>query len=374
MAPEIFGLTAASFGLPVAIARLVGAVVLGIAGFYIARVLERRGLLTEVLRAPKQPATRATAVTATATVPAPAVVSTPVAAAPASARPLAVTPVAARGVVELPVVAASAGATSTATALLTAPRVAPARAAVLAALASPQPLTLEPVGDSCCGPAASTANTTSAPGRAAVLAALTGPQPLALEAVGDSCCAPATSTAAANNTAASADSCCGGAEATATGQTAADEARLPWRTLAKQGLQQVNVWDFGAGLLRDLWLLGRWMLAAIVIEALVVRFVPPTMFSHVLGGNVLLSVVIAAVLSIPLYMNGISAIPIGASLVAMGLSPAGVVTFLLAGAITTIPAMAGVKAVVHRRVFALYVGIGVLGSIVVGLAAAPFLS
>jgi hypothetical protein len=43
-------------------------------------------------------------------------------------------------------------------------------------------------------------------------------------------------------------------------------------------------------------------------------------------------------LSIPLYMNGISAIPIDASPVTMGISPEGLTIFMLAGTITTITA------------------------------------
>jgi uncharacterized membrane protein YraQ (UPF0718 family) len=61
-------------------------------------------------------------------------------------------------------------------------------------------------------------------------------------------------------------------------------------------------------------------------------------------------------------------------LVSMGMSPAGVTTFMLAGAITTLPAMAGVRAVVHPRIFRLYLTTGVVGSIIVGLASAPFVS
>ena len=147
---------------------------------------------------------------------------------------------------------------------------------------------------------------------------------------------------------------------------------MPWRTLATRSLKEVTLWDFSRDLLRDSWQMGRWMLIAVLIEALVVQFVPPTAFGTFLGGNVFTSVIIGAVLSIPLYLNGISAIPIGSSLVAMGMSPAGITTFMLAGAITTIPAMAGVKAVVHRRIFNLYLATGVLGSIAVGLLSAPF--
>lgn len=43
-------------------------------------------------------------------------------------------------------------------------------------------------------------------------------------------------------------------------------------------------------------------------------------------------------------------------------SPGGAIAFLIAGPITTIPAMAAVWAVVRPRVFALYVGVGLRGA------------
>lgn len=287
MAPEIFGLTASAFGIKVAVARLVGAIVLAMGASTVARIMERRGMLTEVVRAPRQKdAARVTG----------------------RAEPGRLITVQSLGT-SIPLVESAGGGT----ALLTRPAPAP----VIDAPSS---------GGGCCAP-----------------------EPAAGAARSDACCE--------TDAAAGAD----------------PDAGVPWRTLAKRSLKEVTLWDFTHDLVRDSWLMGRWMLIAILIEALVVRFVSPTAFSGLLGGNVVLSVLIGALLSIPLYLNGISAIPIGLSLVAMGMTPAGITTFMLAGAITTMPAMAGVKAVVHSRVFNLYVGTGVLGSIAVGLLSAPFI-
>jgi uncharacterized protein len=276
MEPEIFGLTAKAFGWKVAIARLAGAIALGLGSAVIAHVLESRGWMRRILRD-----------------------------APPSVRQADGKPVPAGALVAGPKAAAARTE-------LTVPAngVPDHRARQTAVLVA------------------------DAPRRA-----------VAETGCGDTCSTPPT------------------------GQVPSKR----WREQARQGLKEVSVWDFASAMLRDCWLLGRWMLLAIAIEAMIRQFVPASAFAGILGSSLVASVCIAAVLSIPLYLNGVSAIPIGAGLIAMGMGPAAMTTFLLAGSITTIPAMAGVRVTVTTRVFALYLGTGVIGSILVGLAAAPFM-
>ncbi len=311
MAPEIFGLTASAFGIKIAVARFIGAILLATGASAVARVMERRGLLQNVVRMPKSKQEAEGGCCG-----------------PEEAESEESLVVTMGSGISIPLVESSGGGT--------------------AVLTRPLPVVEKvPAGGGCCGPESDP------------FADLT-------TEISSSCCS--------TDTPEDESSCCS-TDATVDVSEAADpEAGVPWRTLAKASLKQVSVWDFSRDLLRDSWLMGRWMILAVLIEAVVVRFVPPTAFNGLLGGNVFTSVLIAAFLSIPLYLNGISAIPIGSSLVAMGMSPAGLTTFMLAGAITTIPAMAGVKAVVHRRIFNLYVGTGIVGSILVGLLAAPFVS
>ena len=49
--------------------------------------------------------------------------------------------------------------------------------------------------------------------------------------------------------------------------------------------------------------------------------------------------------------------------------PGAAIAFLIAGPVTTIPAMTAVYGIVHRRLFALYLGIGLLGAMIMGFAA-----
>lgn len=60
------------------------------------------------------------------------------------------------------------------------------------------------------------------------------------------------------------------------------------------------------------------------------------------------------------------ALPIVGGLMQQGMDPGAALAFLIAGPITTIPAMAAVWGVAKRRVFLLYVGIGLVGALVFG--------
>ena len=63
-----------------------------------------------------------------------------------------------------------------------------------------------------------------------------------------------------------------------------------------------------------------------------------------------------------------SALPVVSGLLAQGMSPGAAIAFLLAGPVTTIPAMAAVRGIVTGQVFRLYLAVGLGGSIVIGLA------
>jgi len=112
--------------------------------------------------------------------------------------------------------------------------------------------------------------------------------------------------------------------------------------------------------------LGRWLLLAFLLEALIVRYVPQPAIASVLGGGSRFAVVIAALVGIPLYLNNVAALPIVSGLLAQGMQPGAAIAFLIAGPVTTVPAMSAVWGVVTRRVFALYLGVSLLGAVVFG--------
>jgi uncharacterized membrane protein YraQ (UPF0718 family) len=126
------------------------------------------------------------------------------------------------------------------------------------------------------------------------------------------------------------------------------------------------VWEDSVGL-------GKWLLLAIVLEALLVRYVPQNVIATTLGSQGVFAIPLASLISVPLYLNGVGAIPIAAGLLRQGMESAASATFLLGGAVTTIPAMVAVRSVVNNKVFGLYLAVGLLGSIAVGFLVAPFL-
>ena len=73
-----------------------------------------------------------------------------------------------------------------------------------------------------------------------------------------------------------------------------------------------------------------------------------------------------SVIGIPVYTSGVGAIPIVQGLLNSGMSHGAALAFLVAGPVTTIPAMTAVFALVKRQTFAIYLGVGIVGSLVAG--------
>ncbi|MEU2061069.1 permease [Streptomyces sp. NPDC013455] len=156
-------------------------------------------------------------------------------------------------------------------------------------------------------------------------------------------------------------------------QNGADDDGTPWRVLVRRDIKNLRAGAILKEIVSDSLILGKWLLLAIVLEALIVRYVPTDVVSGILGTDGILSVPIAGLISVPLYLNGVGAIPVVEGLLDQGMVAAAGVTFLLGGAITTIPAMVAVKSVVKTKVFAFYLGVGLLGSVGIGLVTLPLL-
>jgi hypothetical protein len=110
------------------------------------------------------------------------------------------------------------------------------------------------------------------------------------------------------------------------------------------------------------------MVVAFVLEALTVRFVPADFVAGLLGGNSPFAVPLATLIGIPLYTSNLSALGLVNGLLRQGMDGGAALAFLIGGAVTTIPAMSAVYGIVKPRVFALYLGFAVLGSLAAGYA------
>jgi uncharacterized membrane protein YraQ (UPF0718 family) len=112
--------------------------------------------------------------------------------------------------------------------------------------------------------------------------------------------------------------------------------------------------------------LGKWLLIAFMLESVIVHYVDPKWISAVLGSDQFFSIPLATAIGIPVYTSGVGAIPIVKGLLSNGMSHGAALAFLVAGPVTTIPAMTAVFALVKRQTFAIYLCVGIGGSLIAG--------
>lgn len=114
--------------------------------------------------------------------------------------------------------------------------------------------------------------------------------------------------------------------------------------------------------------LGKWLLLAYMIEALMLRYVPADLIAKALGGDGIGPVLMGALVGMPAYLNGYAAVPLVGGLLEQGMSNGAAMSFVLAGGVSCIPAAIAVWALVKPRVFAAYLGLALIGSVIAGLA------
>jgi len=127
---------------------------------------------------------------------------------------------------------------------------------------------------------------------------------------------------------------------------------------------------FWARLANETWIATsmviKFMLLAWFIGALVNLYVPETWITSVLGGDNPWAIFTAALLGVPVYTSNLTAMPLVGGLLAQGMNPAAALSFLIAGPMTTLPAMSAVWGLVNRKVFSLYIGFALFGAVVLG--------
>ena len=111
----------------------------------------------------------------------------------------------------------------------------------------------------------------------------------------------------------------------------------------------------------------KWLALAYVLEALLVNYVPADLIARAVGGAGVLPIAIAAFVGMPAYLNSYVAPPLLAGLMEQGMSAGAAMAFMIAGAVSSVPAMAAVWSLVKPRVFAAYLGLGISGAIIAGM-------
>ena len=137
--------------------------------------------------------------------------------------------------------------------------------------------------------------------------------------------------------------------------------------------EPARVAAFRAEAIANARFLVKWLALAYLIEALLVTYVPADLIAGVVGGDGMAPIAMGALVGAPAYLNGYAAPALVAGLMEQGMGPGAAMAFMVAGAVTCIPAMVAVWSLVRRQVFAAYVCFGIVGAILSGALFAPAL-
>jgi uncharacterized membrane protein YraQ (UPF0718 family) len=113
--------------------------------------------------------------------------------------------------------------------------------------------------------------------------------------------------------------------------------------------------------------LTKWLMLAYTLEGMLIVYVPEELVAGAVGGSGFWPIVISAFVGMPAYINSYVAPALLAGLMEQGMMAGAALSFMVAGAVSCIPAMAAVWALVAKRVFALYVALGLSGAILSGV-------
>lgn len=116
-----------------------------------------------------------------------------------------------------------------------------------------------------------------------------------------------------------------------------------------------------------------WLVIAFLLESLMVAYVPSDLLVRFFGAQSSYSIPVAALAGMPMYVNGISAIPLVKAFMHAGMSPGAALAFVVGGSATSIPAMFAVLPLVRKPVFFWYLAIAWAGAILSGYAYQAFL-
>ena len=113
------------------------------------------------------------------------------------------------------------------------------------------------------------------------------------------------------------------------------------------------------------WFLVRWLALAFAIESIMTAWLPPSVIAQWLGTGPF-AIPLAVMIGVPIYINGLAAVPFVGGLIQLGMSPAAGLAFMLSTTATGFAAMTAVWALVRPKVFALYLGFAMLGALLAG--------
>ncbi|MEL7114868.1 MAG: permease [Pseudomonadota bacterium] len=124
---------------------------------------------------------------------------------------------------------------------------------------------------------------------------------------------------------------------------------------------------FRATWLENALFLVKWLMIAYLFEAIMVAYDTTAWVAAMLGGESLFTIILAALVGMPAYLNGYAAVGLMGGLVEQGMAPGAAMSFVIAGGVSSIPAAIAVWALVKERVFAAYLSFAFVGAVVAGM-------
>ena len=112
---------------------------------------------------------------------------------------------------------------------------------------------------------------------------------------------------------------------------------------------------------------GKFLLLAVALQVILELAVPMDAIRFIAGGHGVGSLVWAAVLGAPLPAHQVPVVPITKGLLDLGMDPGAAATFLVAGPVTSIPALLVLWKIFQRRLFFVYLGLCLSGAVATGL-------
>ena len=144
--------------------------------------------------------------------------------------------------------------------------------------------------------------------------------------------------------------------------TEQDNKQVQEETSEKKGLKDIFTYAF-VDFLGDI---SRQLLLGILIAVFITLFVPQSLFTEHLNSP-FINMLIILVASIPLYVCATGSVPIGAALLAAGVSPGAVLVFLMAGPATNAATLTVLWKSIGKKATLVYLGSIVIGAIGFGL-------
>ena len=138
-----------------------------------------------------------------------------------------------------------------------------------------------------------------------------------------------------------------------------EKAKINWRFWQETGRARV----FGSEARAIGLFLGKWLTLAFFLESLMIAYVSSQWIVAYVGADNPFAIPLAAIVGVPSYLNGYAAIPLISGLLEIGMTPGAAMAFITAGAVSSVPAAIAVYALVKKPVFALYLFLGLSGSV-----------